>query len=398
MVPGHPLRTARDIQHSATVAVLCVTAFMISTTAASTVQLSAVFVMQGSNLAINTMLLDAESLPELAGIVEEWHSSFDPIHTATAFYMAGSLAQGNRSAIAGARPLLDQLAGVWDMLLPSAGAQALSNVLWACSKLLYANPTLWSSTVAKFIQLLQESDDVADQSVSNVMYSLATIASVNNSVVPGLSKAELEEAAAALCRRMQVRATNPTADAVSPQHLANTLWGCAKLAINPGTAVLNSLLQAMAREQVIVAATSQELSNTLWAVSVLEPKCGWQPQLPQRAWQRLLGELQLARVANTGTAQNVANALVALGCLAGSTKAAAGNTRRSARSLHSTLLFSCCRARWHGSWTGGSPRTSPTACLHCHSWTCLRKGSLTAQWQLYLSTHGCHALQLQVWC
>jgi hypothetical protein len=113
---------------------------------------------------------------------------------------------------------------------------------------------------------------------------------------------------------------------MSPQHLSNTLWSCAKLAINPGTAVLNSLLQAMAREQVIEAATAQAVSNTLWAVSALKLGCGWQPQLPQRAWQRLLGELQLARVANTGTDQNVANALVALGRLAGSTKAAAGNT------------------------------------------------------------------------
>jgi predicted permease len=168
------------------------------------VQIFAVFVTQGSNLArsINTMLREAESLPELAGIVDEWRSSFDPIHAATAFYMAGSLAQGKRAATAGATPLLDQLAGIWVALLPSAGAQALSNVLWACSKLRYTNPTLWSSTVATFVQLLQESDDFTDQSVSNVMYSLATIASVNKAVVPGLSKAELEETATALCKSL----------------------------------------------------------------------------------------------------------------------------------------------------------------------------------------------------
>jgi hypothetical protein len=291
------------------------------------VQLLGFLAMPGSGLArtITFLLRNAESLPELAGVVKEWHSSFDPIHTASAFYMTGRLAQGNRAAIAGTRPLLDQLAGIWDALLPSADAQSRSNVLWACSKLRYTNSSLWSSTVAKFIQRIQESNDVPAQSVSNVMYSIATTASVNKSVVPGLSKAELEETATALCRRMQALATNPTEEAVNGQDLSNILWGCAKLAINPGGAMLNSLLQAMAREQVIEAATAQAVVNTLWAVSSLQLECGWQLQLPQRAWQRLLGELKLARIANTGKPQGVANVLTALGRLAASTKAAAGN-------------------------------------------------------------------------
>jgi hypothetical protein len=197
-------------------------------------------------------------------------------------------------------------------------------VLWACSKLRYTDATLWSSTLSEFMQLLQESNDVSAQNVSNVIYSIATIASVNKSVVPGLSSAELEETATALCRRMQILATNPTEDAVNAQDLSNTLWGCAKLAINPSSAILNSLLQAMARERVSEAATAQAVSNTLWAVSVLGLECGWQPQLPQRAWQRLLGELQLSRIANTDKPQGVATALLALGRLAASTKAAAG--------------------------------------------------------------------------
>jgi hypothetical protein len=292
-----------------------------------TVQLLDVFAMQGYNLArtINTMLREAESLPELAGTVEEWRGSFNPIHTALAFYMTAKLARG-RKAAEGAKPLLNRLAGIWGMLLPSAGAQALANVLWACSKLGYTNPTLWSSTVAEFMQLLHEPEDVLAQDVSNVLYSIATIASVNKSVVPGLSKAEVEEAATELCHRMQVLATNPTADAVNEQDLSNTLWGCAKLAFNPGTAVLNSLLQAIAREKVAEVATAQAVSNTLWAVSVLKLECGWQPQLPERAWQRLLGELQLARIANSDKPQDVAVVLVALSRLAASTKAAAGDT------------------------------------------------------------------------
>jgi hypothetical protein len=86
------------------------------------------------------MLRSAESLPELADIVSEWGSSFDPIHTATAFYMTGSLAQRQPAA---AKPLVEKLAAIWDYLLPSAGPQALSNVLWACAKLHYTNPQHW---------------------------------------------------------------------------------------------------------------------------------------------------------------------------------------------------------------------------------------------------------------
>jgi hypothetical protein len=59
------------------------------------------------------MLRKAESLPELAGVVEEWRSSFNPIHTALAFYMTGSLAQRRNTSVEDTRPLLDQLAGVW---------------------------------------------------------------------------------------------------------------------------------------------------------------------------------------------------------------------------------------------------------------------------------------------
>jgi hypothetical protein len=111
---------------------------------------------------------------------------------------------------------------------------------------------------------------------------------------------------------MRLAATHPLLQGVQPQTIANTLWACAKLRINPGDAALNSLLQAMARPAMLEVAVAQDTSNALWAVSELQQRCDWQPQVQLRVWQRLLGEQQLDSLANRGNSQMVANALVAL--------------------------------------------------------------------------------------
>jgi hypothetical protein len=122
---------------------------------------------------------------------------------------------------------------------------------------------------------------------------------------------------------MQLFATHPTADAVNAQDVSNTLLGCAKLRINPVDAALNSLLQAMARQAVVEGASAQAVSNTLWSVSELQLECGWQPQLQQRAWQRLLDDQQLKRIADGDKPQGVANVLTAVSRLSMPPSAAA---------------------------------------------------------------------------
>jgi hypothetical protein len=59
-------------------------------------------------------------------------------------------------------------------------------------------------------------------------------------------------------------------------------------------------------------AVPQALGNTVWAVSELRQQCSWQPQVDQRVWQKLLGEQQLRRMADSDNSQHVANALLGL--------------------------------------------------------------------------------------
>jgi hypothetical protein len=86
-------------------------------------------------------------LQELADIVDQWGSSFNYIHASAAITKAGNL---QRVQPAAATRLLDTLAIIWGTLLPEADEQGMANVLWACGKLRYSNPQLWSSTLEIF--------------------------------------------------------------------------------------------------------------------------------------------------------------------------------------------------------------------------------------------------------
>jgi hypothetical protein len=135
---------------------------------------------------------------------------------------------------------------MWDRMLPDAGPQALANVLWACGKLRYTSPQLWSSTLEAFMQRLQQNDQrILCQNLSNVLYGMATAATGNRGKVPGTSKSAAEAAVAEVTERMRVLVTHPQLEGVKSQEISNTLWACAKLRISPGDAALNSLLQAM---------------------------------------------------------------------------------------------------------------------------------------------------------
>jgi hypothetical protein len=251
-------------------------------------------------------------LPELADVVHEWAGSFNFLNTSTAFYMAGRLAQRQPAA---AQPLLDKLAGIWDEVMPAADAQAFANVLWASGKLRYTNQQLWRSTVPEFLQRMQRGfqEDVTSQDLANVLLGVTYAALANQGELPGMTAADTQAAVCQLAERMWVFATQPFG--TNPQHISNTLWACAKLRINPGDKVLNSLLQTMARQSTLDEAEPQAVANTLWAVSELRQECSWQPQVEKRAWERLLGELQIGRIADRDTPQGVSNTLVAVAWL-----------------------------------------------------------------------------------
>jgi hypothetical protein len=259
---------------------------------------------------ITTKVRDAKTLQEIEDILDNWGSNFAPNSTAAAFTRAGHFA-AKQPAVA--TSLLKRLAGVWDRVLPDAQPQALANVLWACGKLRYSNAELWSSTLDAFMQQLQQGkSERASFDIANVAHGLANVAMANSGKVPGVDRPEVTAAMCEMVERMRVLVTAPSLDGVSPQHISNTLWACAKLRISPGDAAVDTLVRAVSRPAMLEAAVPQNVGNTLWAAGQLRQECKWQPKVDQRVWQRLLSEEQLPRIADRGQPKDLASTLLAL--------------------------------------------------------------------------------------
>jgi hypothetical protein len=232
----------------------------------------------------------------------------------------------------------------------------MTNVLWACGKLRYADYELWRSTMAAFLQDVQQGAEVKAQNQANVVPGLANIAASSQGQVPGMSKAEVASAVQQLCSHMRVMVLHPQLEGIQPQDISSVLWGCAKLRVHPGDAAINSLLQAMSRPAMLEAAAPQAVSNVLWAASDLRMRCGWQPQLQQRVWERLLGEPQLKLVADQGKPLAVANAVLAVARLsvlvpsdtAEATDAAAPLQPAASGAISVELGQSCVQVLLHG--------------------------------------------------
>uniref|UniRef100_A0A383V400 FAST kinase leucine-rich domain-containing protein n=1 Tax=Tetradesmus obliquus TaxID=3088 RepID=A0A383V400_TETOB len=247
---------------------------------------------------------------ELEEIVGEWGGSFNYIQVSAAFSKAAKL---RSLRAAESRPLLNQLAVMWDSLLPNAEPRQLANVLWACGKLRYMNPQLWTSTLARYVQLLQNSkQDIPSQELSSALHGMANVALANRGVVPGMAAPAVEAEVREIVKLVCKCATHPFLEGVSPQAISNTLWACAKLRINPGGAALDTLVRGMARPDMREAAEPQALANTLWAASELQRRCGWQPAVKQQVWLQLLGEQQRLKIADRGTPIDVFDAALAV--------------------------------------------------------------------------------------
>lgn len=68
--------------------------------------------------------------------------------------------------------MLDAVAGRWATVLCDAGPREAANVLWACGKLQFNHPKLWSSTVEAFLQpCVLDKSNLLD--VCNALYGIA---------------------------------------------------------------------------------------------------------------------------------------------------------------------------------------------------------------------------------
>jgi hypothetical protein len=153
---------------------------------------------------------------------------------------------------------------IWEQLNEVSDQQARAYVLWACSKLQYGNPKLWSDTLAAFRQRQQAGaqEYETSQHIANVMYGLANIALANKGEVPGVPRAEVEAAVRQLLEHVRVVVMHPQLQGVDPQGVSNMLWACAKLRINPGNAVLNRMLQAMSQPAMLESSVSDRTLQT----------------------------------------------------------------------------------------------------------------------------------------
>jgi hypothetical protein len=134
-------------------------------------------------------------LQEQSDVIDQWGSSFGYIQVSAAFVKAANL---RKLQPAPAKSVLTQLAGMWDSVLPYAEARQLANVLWACGKLRYADPQLWSSTLAAVQQQLHPGKQEHNSTdIANIMHGLATAAATMRGV-PGVSHADLEAQCASL--------------------------------------------------------------------------------------------------------------------------------------------------------------------------------------------------------
>jgi hypothetical protein len=267
--------------------------------------------VQGPTLerTINGLISEAESLPGLADVVNEWGGSFSAINSNAAFNRAAKLAARKPAAAA---ELVGKLASIWLAVLATAEPRQMAGVLWASSKLKYKESVLWSSTLEAFMEQLQQQNAVVCLDLANATYSMGMIASINRRNVPGVSRDDVTAAVVKLCSQLKILTSAPQLNGVQPQHISNKLWACAKLRINPGDALLDSMLQAMGRPLLREQASSQDLANTLWAVSELQRRCKWQPAVREQIWQLLLSEQQLRKIEDKGRPQNMSNTIFAL--------------------------------------------------------------------------------------
>jgi hypothetical protein len=149
----------------------------------------------------------------------------------------------------------------WLQRLPDAGEQACANVLWALGKLGTGLDEVCGTTFEAYLRIVQQD--------------------------------------------MQTGSG-------SPQHIANTLWACARLCKQPTPSQLQLLLQKLLSPDMLAAAETQHLANTIWALGKLNQLEGWQGGVGEDAIQQLLGEQQLQLLAATGKAQEISNVLVGL--------------------------------------------------------------------------------------
>eukprot|EP00878_Enallax_costatus_P016810 GHUV01017642.1.p1 GENE.GHUV01017642.1~~GHUV01017642.1.p1 ORF type:complete len:481 (+),score=107.51 GHUV01017642.1:100-1542(+) len=267
-----------------------------------------------TNVAIGELIKDAGTLPELFDVVAKCRGSFDCANTAATFVKAANLCRGRGPPET--KPMLDAVADTWGTLLCGAGLWEMSDVIWACGKLQYQNPSLWHGTLVVFVQspVLGRAKTL---DVANALHGMANIAAANEGSIPGLDRDTTVRYVKELVAQGYVRATHPTAEGVTSQHISNMVWSCAKLQVCPENHELVAFLTVMGKPAVMQGYASQQMANVLYAVSEFQRQDKeWLSPVKSLIWQKLLSDQRLQYMAGNAKSQELTNAIMALARMA----------------------------------------------------------------------------------
>ncbi|PNW72708.1 hypothetical protein CHLRE_15g637850v5 [Chlamydomonas reinhardtii] len=220
-------------------------------------------------------LLERLVVPEVMGTAK-------PQELSNVMYALGKLKQDQQQRGSGwdptSSPHLQTLASAVASRLGAAVGhgfkpQELSNILWACAKLGYADPGL----------LLPLAEAAATLSVSMKVQELANSLWAMEAL--GCSGLEYRSAVEALCGEVLQRLRIPElAAAFTPQHLSNILLALEGLQLGGKQAELVAAVAAEDVRRGFDGYVAQDLSNSAWALAKMGFGVGPEAPVEQRQW------------------------------------------------------------------------------------------------------------------
>lgn len=167
----------------------------------------------------------ARSIQELEDIFDEWSGSMKFIQATATFNRAAHLTMKTPKLLPIAHQFVNKrVLGLWQRVMPGAEPRNLASVLWSCGRLQYADESLWSETLQMFIQNLNSANSY---DIANAVHGMASIAVVNNGMVPGLSRDDAETVIAECLGQFYVLVTHPYLEGIAAQDISNIIWACA---------------------------------------------------------------------------------------------------------------------------------------------------------------------------
>lgn len=216
----------------------------------------------------------------MIGVAEQLVPQLDvclPRQLCNSLWALGKVGATPRAAFVAAA--LQQL----QVLLPQCNPQDLSNCLWAAAALGHQPTASWLTAYWQTSQ--QILSRYSSQELSNTIYAAACLQALPPQAWVKQYLVHTARAWNAASTGISPRATTQDKFApgvvpiecqqLSPQAVANTFWGLAKLQVHPGPAWLKDSMHIML--VLLPLFTSQQLSNVLWALAGF---C-W---LPSAAW------------------------------------------------------------------------------------------------------------------